>query len=181
MKNPDDAHLIELFKRDPKAAFKRIVAEYQDRIFNLCMFMLREKEDAQEAAQDVFVKAYRNFGDFTPRASLFTWLYRIAVNSCIDYRRKSQRMHSQGEASIDEIASCDPSPETICESKEVASLIREALATLTPGIRAAILLREVEGLSYEEIAEVLQISIGTVKSRISRAREELRKSLRKKL
>jgi RNA polymerase sigma-70 factor, ECF subfamily len=175
-----DAHLIDLFKRDPKAAFGRIVVEYQDRIFNLCMFMLREKQDAQEAAQDVFVKAYRALGDFKPHATLYTWLYRITVNACIDYRRKAQRLHIEEDASIDEIASCDPSPEMICESKEATGLIQEALAALKPGLRAAILLREIEGLSYEEIAEVLQISIGTVKSRISRAREELRESLGKK-
>ncbi len=181
MKTIGDVHVIELFKQDPETAFKRIVEEYQDRIFNLCVYMLRSREDAQDAAQDVFVNAYRSFKNFTPHASLYTWLYRIALNTCIDYKRKSQRLLVEDEASIFEIASQGPSPEKVCESKEVRAVIKETLESLTPDFRAVIVLREIEGLSYEEISEVLQISIGTVKSRISRARDELRQLLRDKL
>jgi RNA polymerase sigma-70 factor (ECF subfamily) len=181
VKTTGDVHLIELYKQDPEKAFRRILEKYQDRIFNLCVYMLRSREDAQDAAQDVFVNAYRSFKNFTPRASLYTWLYRIAVNTCIDYKRKSQRLLLNDEATIIEIAAPGPSPEKVCESKEVTAVIQEALEALTPDFRAVIVLREIEGLSYEEIAEVLQISMGTVKSRISRAREELREHLRNKL
>jgi RNA polymerase sigma-70 factor (ECF subfamily) len=181
MKTLDDRHLIELFKRDPDTAFKRIVEEYQDRIFNLCVFMLHSKEDAQEAAQDAFIKAYRSFEKFTPQASLYTWLYRISINTCIDYTRKYRARFINDEDAIAEIASPEPSPEKVSQSREVTAVIRKALESLTPDFRAIIVLKEMEGLSYEEISEVLQISIGTVKSRISRARDELRQLLRDKL
>jgi len=176
MKTPDDRHLIELFKRDPDAAFKRIVEEYQDRIFNLCVFMLHSREDAQEAAQDAFIKAYRSLKDFTPHASLYTWLYRIGINTCIDYKRKYRMSFMKDEDAIIEIASSDPSPEALSESREVTAVVHKALESLTPDFRAVIVLKEME-----EISKVLQISIGTVKSRISRARNELRQLLRGKL
>ena len=177
MKNSEDINLIALFRQDPEKTFRGILDAYQDRIFNLCAYMLNSREDAQDAAQDVFVKAYRSFKNFTPQASLYTWLYRIAVNTCIDYKRKSRGHLMDDEASITEIASPAPSPEKVYASKEIAGLIREALELLTPEFRAIIVLKEIEDLSYEEVAEVLRISLGTVKSRISRAREALRKSL----
>jgi RNA polymerase sigma-70 factor, ECF subfamily len=181
MMTPDDRHLIELFKQDPHKAFKWIIEEYQDRIFNLCVYMLRSREDAQEAAQDVFIKAYRSFNNFTPRASLYTWLYRISVNTCIDYKRKYRANFVEDEDAIVQIASSEPSPEKLSESREVTAVIEKVLESLTPDFRAIIVLKEMEGLSYEEIAEVLQITIGTVKSRISRAREELRQLITDKL
>jgi RNA polymerase sigma-70 factor (ECF subfamily) len=181
MKTPDDRHLIDLFKRDPDTAFKRIVEEYQDRIFNLCVFMLHSREDAQEAAQDTFIKAYRSLEKFTPQASLYTWLYRISINTCIDYTRKYRARFINDEDVIAEIASPEPSPEKVSQSREVTAVIRKALESLAPDFRAIIVLKELEGLSYEEISEVLQISMGTVKSRISRARDALRQLLSDKL
>jgi RNA polymerase sigma-70 factor, ECF subfamily len=180
-KELDDARLIELFKGDPRAAFKEIVKTYQDRIFNLCVYMLHSRDDAQDAAQDAFVKAYRSFGSFTPKASLYTWLYRIAVNTCIDYKRKSREVLADDETVILQVASQEPSPERLCESKEITGVIQKALESLNADFRAVIVLKEMEELSYEEIAQVLQISIGTVKSRLSRAREELRGLVRGKL
>jgi len=181
MKTYDDTYLIELFKQDSEKAFRRILDKYQDRIFNLCVYMLRSREDAQEAAQDAFIKAYRGLKDFTPRASLYTWLYRISINTCIDYTRKYRVSFVDDEDAIVEIASPEPSPEALSQSREVTAIVQKALESLTPDFRAIIVLREMEELSYDEIAEVLQVSIGTVKSRISRAREELRQHLRNKL
>lgn len=181
MKTFDEQHLIELFKQDPHTAFKRIIEEYQDRIFNLCIYMLHSKEDAQDAAQEAFIKAYRSFEKFTPQASIYTWLYRVAVNTCLDYRRKPQRLLVDSEVSITEIPAPEPSPERIYESKEASRLIQMALERLSPEFKTVIILREIEDFSYEDIAEVLQISLGTVKSKISRARDELRQLLREKL
>lgn len=181
MKTSDDQHLIDLFKRDPRSAFKRILEEYQDRIFNLCVYMLGGREDSQDAAQDTFIKAFRSFKSFTPQASIYTWMYRIAVNTCIDHKRKSREILIDDETSMIEIASLNPSPEKVSQSREITAIVQKTLASLTPDFRAIIVLKEMEGLSYEEISEVLQISIGTVKSRISRARDELRERLRKKL
>jgi RNA polymerase sigma-70 factor, ECF subfamily len=160
--------------------FEELVRKYQDRIYNLCRYMLRDHQDAQDAAQDAFLKAYRGLKNFRPEASLYTWLYRIAVNTCLDYRRKAIRTPPTTECIPEERVSEDRSPDRTCESKEAAETVQSALQKLPKKLRAAIVLREIEGLSYEEIARVLNTSVGTVKSRISRAREELRRILLKR-
>ena len=103
--------LIQLFKQDPKPAFKNIVEKYQDRIFNLCVYMLGSREDAQDAAQDVFLKAFRSLGSFKHDASLYTWLYRIAVNTCLDYKKKSPEAFGRQEIFRGGLAAPGPSPE----------------------------------------------------------------------
>jgi RNA polymerase sigma-70 factor, ECF subfamily len=177
----DDRHLIDLFNRDPKPAFKSIVEKYQDRIFNLCVYMLRDREDARDAAQDVFLKAFRSLGEFKQEASLYTWLYRICVNTCLDYKKKSRPESLEDESFVEDMPSTSPSPEQQYQSKEIGQAIQKALQKLPTDLRATIVLKEIEELSYEEIAKTLGISMGTVKSRISRAREELRRLLQKKV
>lgn len=127
------------------------------------------------------MKAYRGLKDFRPDASLYTWLYRIAVNTSFDYRRRSHREASRKAPLSEDLPSAEPFPDQAYESKEITEAIQEALPKLREKLRGPIVLREIEGLSYEEIAKVLQISVGTVKSRISRARDELRNLLRKHL
>ena len=177
----DDGNLINRFKGDDVSGFEELVRKYQDRIYNLCRYMIQDTHDAEDAAQDVFVKAYRSLKDFKPDSSLYTWLYRIAVNTCLDYKKKSRPEQSEDESLIDELASTEPSPEQRYQSKEIGQAIQLALQKLPEHLRAAIVLKEIEDLSYDEIAEVLHTSAGTVKSRISRAREELRQLLRKKV
>jgi len=160
-------------------AFGRLVLRYQDRIYNLCRYMLRDAEEAQDAAQDVFFKAYGSLKDYNPESSFYTWLYRIAVNTCLDYGKKSRPKPFEDECAIDSLACGQPSPERLYQSKETGRLIEAALQKLPKKLRAAIVLKEIEGFSYEEIAGVLGTSVGTVKSRISRAREELRRLLKK--
>jgi RNA polymerase sigma-70 factor (ECF subfamily) len=140
--------------------------------------MLGNAHDAEDAAQDVFIKAYRSLDRFQPGASFSTWLYRIAVNTCIDYKRRPFfeslfRWTAEGDEVMVDIPSGGPSPERLYEAKEAGLALRQGLAKLSPKLRAAIILKEVEGLSYEEIAAALNISLGTVKSRIARAREAL--------
>jgi RNA polymerase sigma-70 factor (ECF subfamily) len=140
--------------------------------------MLGNAHDAEDAAQDVFLKAYQAMPRFEPGASLSTWLYRIAVNTCIDYKRKPFleslfRRSDEGEEIMIDMPSGEPSPERLAESKQMEQALQKSLGKLSQKLRTAIILKEIEGLSYEEIAEVLDISMGTVKSRISRAREEL--------
>lgn len=168
---------------DP-AAFEEIVRAYQDRIYTLCRHLLGDSHDAEDAAQDTFVKAYRNLDDFKPEASLYTWLYRIAVNTCIDYRRKPFfeslfKRSGEGEELTIDPAADSPSPERLYESKEMGRALQKSLKRLSPKLRTVLILKEVEGLSYEEIAAVLEVSTGTVKSRISRAREEIRALMKK--
>jgi len=173
--------LTRLAKDSDISGFEELVRKYQDRIYNLCRYMLDDPQDAQDAAQDAFLKAYSNLKSFKPEASLYTWLYRIAVNTCLDYKRKASRTRLTTECIPKDRPSDDPSPERDCETGEISEAVQSALQKLPKKLRPAIVLREIDGLSYEEIAEVLNTSVGTVKSRISRAREELRRILMKRL
>ena len=178
----NDHILIRRFKEGDRSSFEELVHKYHGRIYNLCRYMLNNSKDAEDATQDSFLKSFRNFEKFDPAFPFSTWLYRIAVNTCIDYRRKPfflsfLKKSKEGEESEYDHPSALPSPEKSYESKELGLQIDAGLRSLSPKLRAAIVLKEVEGLSYEEIAGVLDVSIGTVKSRISRAREELKKNL----
>jgi RNA polymerase sigma-70 factor (ECF subfamily) len=175
----DEQNLVKRLKDGDLAAFAELVRRYEDRIYNLCRYLVRDPRDAQDAAQDVFLKAYRGLKDFKPDASLYTWLYRIAVNTSLDYRRRSRREASREAPLSDDLPSALPFPDQVYESKEITEAMQAALPKLREKLRAPIVLREIEGLSYEEIAKVLDLSVGTVKSRISRARDELRDLLRK--
>jgi len=182
--NSDDLPLLDRFKGGDQTAFEELVLKYQDRIYNLCRHMLGNAHDAQDAAQDTFIKAYQNLKKFRPGSSLYTWIYRIAVNTCLDHKKRPFftslfRNSGEGEEFIVEQVSEAPSPERLYESKQTGAIIQRSLKRLSPKLRTIIILKEIEGLSYEEIAEVLEISVGTVKSRISRAREELRELIKK--
>jgi len=183
MNKASDLSLINKFKNGDTSVFEEILLTYQDKIYNLCRYMLGGTHDAEDATQDVFFKAYQNLNKFKPDSSLYTWLYRIAVNTCIDYRRKPFfeslfKKSKEGDVFVVDQPSDSPSPERLYGSKEISNAIQLALGRLSEKLRTVIVLKEIEGLSYEEISEVLDVSIGTVKSRISRAREELKKLLK---
>ncbi|HMK65507.1 MAG TPA: sigma-70 family RNA polymerase sigma factor [Thermodesulfobacteriota bacterium] len=176
----DEIQLINRFKSGDQAVFEKFVQTYQDRIYNLCIYLLGNRLDAEDAAQDVFIKAFQNLAQFNPKASLFTWLYRIGVNTCLDYKRKSRHVSDQSDV-LNHQPSTVPSPEKYLQSQEIGLAIQAALRQLPKPFRAIIVLKEIEGLGYEEIAEVMNISIGTVKSKLSRGREELRRILKNKI
>jgi RNA polymerase sigma-70 factor (ECF subfamily) len=183
VQNTDDHSLIARFKNGDDSAFEEIVLKYQNKTYNLCRHMLGNGQDAEDAAQEVFLKAYQALPRFQPDAALYTWLYRIAVNTCIDYKRMPVLeslfgTSQEGEFLLHDRASDDPSPEALYQSKEIDISLRVSLGKLSPKLRAIIILKEMEELSYEEIAETLGISMGTVKSRIARAREELKKLMK---
>src|SRR5512135_3737495 len=118
--NSDESSIIERFKKGEKAAFEELVLKYQDRIYNLCRHMLCNTHDAEDAAQDIFIKAYHNLDNFRPEASFYTWLYRVAVNTCLDYKRRPFfesffKRADEDEEFIDEPASDRPSPEKLYE------------------------------------------------------------------
>jgi RNA polymerase sigma-70 factor (ECF subfamily) len=184
VRTTDDLNLIERFKTGDTSAFGEIVSKYQDKVYNLCRHMLRNAYDAEDAAQEVFLKACQALPKFQPEASLYTWLYRIATNTCIDYKKKPifESLFGdsgEGERLVHDRASDAPSPEKLYQSKQIDQALQEGLGKLSPKLRAIIILKEVEELSYEEIADTLEISMGTVKSRIARAREELQKLMQK--
>ena len=147
MEISDDGRLIMRFKDGDLSAFEELVVKYQDRIYNLCRYMLRNVHDAEDAAQDVFFKAYRNLKDFKPEASFYTWLYRISVNTCLDYHRKSasaQFFHQsqyQEATSLPDQSSSDTTPEKLHELREMKKTLELALAKTT---------REVEDDHYFE-------------------------------
>ena len=180
----DDLSLINRFKAGDISAFEEILLRHQDKIYNLCRRMLGNSHDAEDATQDVFLKAYQNLNKFKPESSLHTWLFRIAVNTCIDYKRKPFfeslfTTSKEGDVFVIDRPADSPSPDRLYESKQINDAIKLALSRLSVKLRVVIVLKEIEGLSYEEITEVLDVSIGTVKSRISRAREELKELLKK--
>ena len=184
MQNSDDLSLIARFKEGDRSSFEEIVLRYQDKIYNLCRHMLGNVSDAEDASQDAFLKAYQALPKFQPEASLYTWLYRIATNTCIDYKKKPIFESifgdsGEGERLVHDRASDAPSPEKLYQSKQINMALQESLGKLSPKLRAIIILKEIEELSYEEIADTLEISMGTVKSRIARAREELQKLMKK--
>ena len=183
MQTPDDLTLIKRYQDGDASAFGEIVLKYQDRIYNLCRHMLGNATDAEDAAQDAFLKAYQALPRFQPDATLYTWLYRIATNTCIDYKRKPffESLFAdsgEGDRLVHDRASDDPSPERLYQSKQIDRALQACLGKLSAKLRSIIILKEVEGLSYEEIAKTLDISMGTVKSRIARARDELQNCMK---
>jgi RNA polymerase sigma-70 factor, ECF subfamily len=178
----DETELIRKAKRGDREAFGVLVERYQRRVVGVARAVVHNPEDALELAQETFVRAYENLASFESRSSFSTWLYRIAANLAIDLRRREGR-HSfvQGDEAESEI---DRLPSSIGDSfaevsrGELNRRLRAALNELTPEHRAVILLREVEGLSYDEISDLLQCPRGTVMSRLHYARNRLRTILK---
>jgi RNA polymerase sigma-70 factor (ECF subfamily) len=186
-----DALLVERLRQGEDAAFEELLSQYQDAVYNLVFRLLNHSADAQDVAQEVFLKVFRNLGRFEGKSTLKTWIYRIAINESYNHRRWFGR-HRKGEVSLmaeEEYARnlCDVlpdrarSPFDLASDSETRLLIEEGLSRINPVFRAAVVLRDLEDLSYEEVAEVLEVSLGTVKSRILRGREALRHELEAKL
>lgn len=186
----EDALLIKAFQRGDKRAFDQLVIRHKDRIFNLCYRFIGDYEEANDSAQEAFVKAYGSLKTFRLESAFSTWLYRIAVNTCKNklgsssYRakRKTVSLDNPGNNEVGalpmEIQNGTPSPLARMEEKERRRLVQTALDTLPAEFKMVVALRDIEGLSYEEIAQVTGLNLGTVKSRIARARTELRNKLR---
>ena len=162
-------------------AFAQLVALHEKKVYNLALRMCGNPEDAWDAAQEAFLSAWRGLPSFRGEAGFSTWLYRLTSNAAIDLLRRTRRQ--RGEASLDDenlgIDAVDrtPSAQEQAEASELRGAVTAGLSRLTDSHRQALVLREVQGLSYEEIAAVLEVDMGTVKSRISRARGALRKIL----
>ncbi len=168
-----------------QAAFAALHGRYRDRIFRLAATFLGSPDDAEDVTQEVFVRAYKAIDHFKGQSQFFTWLYRIALNCCKDWAKQAYRVRCDSRDDLWWSAcSEDRSPYTgpvrvehEVEQREARVFLEEALATLPSDFRDALILREVDGLSYREIGQVLACSEGTVKSRIFRARHQMRRSL----
>ncbi len=178
----DEAELIERARTGDTGAFGILVERYQRRVVGVAMAVVHDQEDALELAQETFVRAFENVGKFESRSSFSTWLYRIAANIAIDFRRRERRHPTmrgdEAEIELQRLPSKLGNAFKETQRGEMAERIRRALDQLTPEHRAAILLREVEGLSYDEISDVLQCPRGTVMSRLHYARNHLRAILK---
>lgn len=185
-----DSHLVERVKLGDVRAFEMLVLKYQRRVERLIGRMVRDVDLVQDIAQETFIRAYRALPQFRGDSAFYTWLYRIAVNTAkkalMDMKRdplvteSSLRTDEEGEESsrAENELSDGETPEALLASKEIAAAVNSAIEALSDDLRQAITLREIEGLSYEEIADAMNCPIGTVRSRIFRAREAIALRLR---
>lgn len=184
--NDTDRQLLERVKRGDKGAFDILVLKYQGRIINLVSRFVRNPADAMDVTQDAFLKAYRALPKFRGDSAFYTWLYRIAVNTAKNYLAVQARRPSEAEEDISEIEQFEgdntlkdhATPEHLLLTEEIRSTVISTIEGLPEDLRTAITLREVDGLSYEEIAAVMECPIGTVRSRIFRAREAIDRQLK---
>lgn len=186
----EDAILIRAYQEGDKAAFDQLVIKHQNRLFNLCYRLLGDYQEANDSAQETFIKVYRSLKRFRFESAFSTWLYRIAVNTCKNRLKSSAYRHKERMVSLGnpvsphvgspalEIQDEGPSPVVELEKKEIMSAIQEAINTLPPEQKEVVTLRDIEGFSYEEIVEITGFNLGTVKSRLARARLDLRTKLR---
>lgn len=186
MREKGEKDLIRRAKRGELAAFEALILSHEKMVYNVALRMMNHSEDAKDLSQEVFLKAYKNIGNFDERSAFSTWLYRITMNTCIDEmrRRKGKQVYSLEEelesedgAMQRQIADAGDTPEESLLRMEEKSEILQALDTLSAEHKSAIILREIRGASYEEIAEIMELPLGTVKSRISRARNQLKEEI----
>lgn len=181
----DEKKLIKKIKSGDRYAFNELVETYQEKVIHIAYAMLSDYDAACDAAQETFVKVYRFMDGFRGDSSLSTWIYRITKNVCMDFlRKRKENVISIDEENEDgnklEIEDLSKSPEKIAERNEKKYLLKKAMEQLDDNSRMMITLYELEDMSYEEISAILKIPVGTVKSRLSRAREKLKKILYEK-
>ena len=188
----DDAVLVRQCQQGDAVAMQRLIVKYQDRIFNVILKICSNRDDAAELTQETFVKFIEKINTFKMQSAFYTWLFRIAVNLSLNFcrRRFKVKMHSMdtpvgseaenARLQLRSFLVCDKEldPAVAAHNREVGEIIVSALGRLEDKQRVAVVLRDIEGMAYSEIAESLEVEIGTVKSRISRGRESLREILK---
>ncbi len=189
----DDAVLVRRCWQDDSAAMERLILKYQNRIYNVILKICADHDDAAELTQETFVKVIENIDNFQGRSSFYTWAFRIAVNLTLNYCQRNARFrfssldaseakaeyNSQPGRVLKGFLSDDSSPDpvAIAENRELCEIAVESLKKLDDAQRAVVVLRDIEGMSYAQIANVLDIELGTVRSRLSRGRKKLRQIL----
>lgn len=179
--NLDEIVLIDQAQSGDRQAFSELVRRHRQGVVNVVYRMCGKPELAEEAAQEAFIRAWRNLGHYNPRFAFRSWVYRMALNAALDALRGERAASSLGALRPEEEPSGPESeePEAALVQKERAELVRQAVLSLPPDCRAALILREYEGLSYQEMAEALDIPLGTVMSRLNYARSLVRQHLGK--
>ena len=183
MNQISDQTLIDHCLAGRREAFGQLVERYQNRLFHSLLHLLGSAEDAQDAAQEAFVNAFEKLGSFRGQSQFYSWLFRIAYNTAVSSKRKSGRMSVSLEARRD-ASGLEPSdgnptsePSYAMDVSDRQRLVQQALSELGEEFRTAVVLKEMDGMSYEEIADIVKVPLGTVRSRIHRARLELREKL----
>lgn len=178
-----ETQLLEMARAGSLPAFEELVSLYEKKVYNYCFRMTNNKEDAEDLTQEVFIKVFKSLQSFKGNSQLSTWIYRIAHNICIDKFRKSKvtlvslspSKEKEDDREMD-LPSPEPSPEDKLLTKEHRELVQSCINGLKPEYRSVIVLRDIQHYSYEEIADILNVPLGTVKSHISRARLALREA-----
>lgn len=180
----DDAALIDETLAGQTQAFGQLVTKYQDRLYNAMAHVLGSVDDAQDVAQEAFVQAFIKLDTFKRTSAFYTWLYRIAFNRAISLRRRQRpttSIEQSREVSGEEPTGKENSPVERMEQQDRVAQVQTALGTLSEEHRSVLVLREMEGFHYEEISEILDLPVGTVRSRLHRARMQMRGQLKKVL
>ena len=186
--NIDDAVLVEQCRQGDSEATERLILKYQNRIYNAILRICANPDDAAELTQDTFVKVIENIDKFKGRSSFYTWAFRIGVNLTLNYCQRKARIgfrsldaednedNGQAKRVLKEFLADDssPNPAVVAANKELSEIVVDALMKLREEQRVVVVLRDIEGMNYAQIAEVLDIELGTVRSRLSRARSNLR-------
>jgi RNA polymerase sigma-70 factor (ECF subfamily) len=172
-----DRHVINACQQGDREAFRLLFDTYKDRVYSIAVYSLGDHFTAHDVTQQVFVKLMARIGQFRGDSEFSTWLYRLVVNSCMDERRKQKRFTSLEDVAPKQVTEHRQSQESKYARREVSDSVRKAISNLSPKLRLPILLKYIEGLSYEEIAVVLNCSKGTVASRLNRGHKALAKRL----
>jgi len=187
----DNGVLVEQFRWGDSAAMEQLILRYQNRIYNVILKICANADDAAELTQETFVKVIENIDEFEGRSGFYTWAFRIAVNLTLNYCKRSVKLgirsldaendehNRQARGVLKEFLSDDssPDPAVVAQNKELCEIAIKSLMRLDESQRAVVVLRDIEGMNYAQIAKVLDVELGTVKSRLSRARSNLRKIL----
>ncbi len=187
----DDAALVEQFQRGDSVAMEQLIFRYQNRIYNVILKICVNADDAAELTQETFVKVIENIDEFEGRSGFYTWAFRIAINLTLNYCKRSVKLgirsldaggdehNRQARGVLKEFLSDDssPDPAVVAQNRELCEIAIKSLMGLDDPQRAVVVLRDIEGMNYAQIAKVLDVELGTVKSRLSRARSNLREIL----
>lgn len=184
----DENKLVNKAVKGDNSAFEALMEKHMGIIYNIALRMTANQDDAEDMTQEIMIKIFRSLGSFKGNSKFSTWIYRVAVNTCLDeLKKKKNKKHLSLDAEISgddgenqiEIKDDSPSPEKLAEQNELRDIVAAAVKLLSDEHRAVIVLRDIRGMSYSEIAGILGCSDGTVKSRISRARAQLKMILEK--
>ena len=189
--NVDDAILVKQCWQGDSGAMERLILKYQNRIYNIILKICADPDDAAELTQETFVKVIENINNFQGRSGFYTWAFRIAVNLTLNYCQRNARLgfssldaeqekyYSSTNQALKELLSDDssPDPAVLAQDRELCEIAVRSLMKLDDAQRVVVVLRDIEGMNYDQIAKVLDVELGTVKSRLSRARKKLRQIL----